>query len=86
MLQVSETEGEELADELGCRFHEVSASDGSQMDAIAAMFQELYRDFRKTKQHKESRQRKTSSSTKFKQAIQKVISGKTPSRRSNSSS
>ncbi|KAL8611460.1 hypothetical protein ACOMHN_014515 [Nucella lapillus] len=84
--QVTEEEGDELADELGCRFYEVSASDGAQMDAIAAMFQDLYRAFRRSRHQRESRQRKASSSAKFKQAIQKVISGKTPSRRSSSSS
>ena len=84
--QVSEAEGGELADELGCRFHEVSASDGAQLEAIAAVFQDLYRDHRKARHHKDGRPRKTSSSNKFRQAIQKVISGKAPSRRSSSSS
>ncbi|XP_076466217.1 ras-related and estrogen-regulated growth inhibitor-like [Babylonia areolata] len=84
--QVTEEEGDELADELGCRFYEVSASDGAQLDSIAAMFQDLYRDFRRSRQQRETRQRKASSSAKFRQAIQKVISGKTPSRRSASSS
>ncbi|KAK7107181.1 hypothetical protein V1264_015141 [Littorina saxatilis] len=84
--QVSEAEGEELADELGCRYCEVSASEGCMMESIASMFQDLYKDFRKSKQQREGRQRKTSSSARFKQAIQKVISGKTPSKRSNSSS
>nr|KAG5701143.1 hypothetical protein BaRGS_002619 [Batillaria attramentaria]KAG5702974.1 hypothetical protein BaRGS_014797 [Batillaria attramentaria] len=83
--QVTEAEGEELADEMGCRFYEVSASDGCQMENVATLFHDLYRDYRRARQQREGRQRKTSSSAKFKQAIQKVISGKTPSRRATTS-
>ncbi|KAL8581739.1 hypothetical protein ACOMHN_043157 [Nucella lapillus] len=79
--QVSQREGEALAEELGCSYREVSAAEGCQMDNVSALFRDLVRLFRKSRQQKEGRQRKTSSSAKFKQAIQKVISGKTPSRR-----
>ena len=80
--QVTEHEGQDLADELGCRFYEVSAADWMQVDVITDLFRDMYREFKRSKLTKDGRQRKTSSSQRFKQAIQKVISGKsTPSKR-----
>lgn len=79
--QVPANEGTELADEIGCTFHEVSAADWTQVTNITDMFNDLYRDLKRTKMAREGRQRKASSSVRFKQAIQKVISGKTPVKR-----
>lgn len=76
--QVPASDGTELADEIGCKFYEVSAADWTQVSDIDVMFQDLFREYRRAKQAREGRQRKTSSSVKFKQAIQKVISGKAP--------
>ncbi|XP_048766441.1 ras-related and estrogen-regulated growth inhibitor-like [Ostrea edulis] len=76
--QVPASDGTELADEIGCKFYEVSAADWTQVSDIDVMFQDLFREYRRAKIIREGRQRKTSSSVKFKQAIQKVISGKTP--------
>ncbi|XP_076445869.1 ras-related and estrogen-regulated growth inhibitor-like [Babylonia areolata] len=80
--QVSRREGEALAEELGWGYHELSASEGSQVEAVADMFRDLCRQSRADRHHREGRQRKTSSSAKLKHAIQKVISGKAPTRRS----
>ncbi|XP_046582724.1 ras-related and estrogen-regulated growth inhibitor-like isoform X1 [Haliotis rubra] len=74
--QVSEIEGQELADELGCRFYEVSAADWTQVEVIQDVFRDMYREFKRSRSLKDGRQRKTSSSQRFKQAIQKVITGK----------
>ncbi|KAK3096573.1 hypothetical protein FSP39_001423 [Pinctada imbricata] len=82
--QVPANEASELADEIGCKFHEVSAADWTQFDDIKNMFHGLHRENRRQKFLREGRQRKTSSSVKFKQAIQKVISGKTPAKRTHS--
>lgn len=76
--QVPVSDASELADEIGCKFYEVSAADWTQVADIDVMFQDLFREYRRAKMAREGRQRKTSSSVKFKQAIQKVISGKTP--------
>lgn len=76
---VSCREGRDLAEDLGCKFIEVSAADWTQVTCVTEMFLDLYREYRKTKITHNSRQRKTSSSQKFKQAIQKVISGKSSS-------
>ncbi|KAK3595241.1 hypothetical protein CHS0354_021557 [Potamilus streckersoni] len=74
--QVPADEGSELADEIGCKFFEVSAADWTQVTYIEQMFLDLVREHRRQKSIREGRQRKTSSSTRFRQAIQKVISGK----------
>lgn len=79
--QVPENEATELADEIGCQFCEVSAADWTDVGSISNLFRTLVRDLKKTRVVKESRQRKQSSSVKFKQAIQKVISGKAPAKR-----
>ncbi|KAL5010549.1 hypothetical protein ScPMuIL_012854 [Solemya velum] len=79
--QISFLEGSELADQIGCRFYEVSAADWTQVTVISDLFCDLYREYRKSRYVRDSRQRKTSSSVRFKQAIQKVISGKTAPRR-----
>ena len=76
--QVPAADGSELADEIGCKFFEVSAADWTQVSDIDGMFQDLFREYKRAKMAREGRQRKTSSSVKFKQAIQKVISGKAP--------
>lgn len=76
--QVPVSDASELADEIGCKFYEVSAADWTQVADIDVMFQDLFREYRRAKMAREGRQRKTSSSVKFKQAIQKVISGKAP--------
>lgn len=79
--QVPANEATELADEIGCQFCEVSAADWTDVVSIKELFKTLVRDFRRTRVVKENRQRKQSSSVKFKQAIQKVISGKAPAKR-----
>ncbi|XP_063405431.1 ras-related and estrogen-regulated growth inhibitor-like [Mytilus galloprovincialis] len=79
--QVPANEATELADEIGCQFCEVSAADWTDVASIKNLFKTLVKDLRKTRTVKEGRQRKQSSSVKFKQAIQKVISGKTPAKR-----
>ncbi|XP_060073064.1 ras-related and estrogen-regulated growth inhibitor-like [Ylistrum balloti] len=79
--QVPVNHGMELADEIGCKFYEVSAADWTQVSVITEMFQDLFRECRRAKSAREGRQRKASSSLRFKQAIQKVISGKAPARR-----
>lgn len=79
--QVPEADGMELADEIGCKFYEVSAADWTRVLEITDMFHDLHRELRRTKLAREGRQRKASSSVRFKQAIQKVISGKAPAKR-----
>ena len=79
--QVPANEATEFADEIGCTFQEVSAADWTQVGEIKKMFHGLYREFKRQKYAREGRQRKTSSSIKFRQAIQKVISGKTPAKK-----
>lgn len=83
--QVPVSDASELADEIGCKFYEVSAADWTQVADIDVMFQDLFREYRRAKMAREGRQRKTSSSVKFKQAIQKVISGKAPVKKTLSS-
>ncbi|XP_059150169.1 ras-related and estrogen-regulated growth inhibitor-like [Physella acuta] len=77
--QVTAVQGQELANEMGCRFYEVSACDWNQLPQVSEIFTDLYNVWRRTKTFRDVRQRKSSSSTKFRQAIQKVISGKSPS-------
>ena len=79
--QVTEAEASELADELGCRFYEVSAADWTQVLRITDMFKDLFKDYKRTRGTRDGRHRKTSSSMRFKQAIQKVITGKSGSNR-----
>ncbi|XP_005096634.1 ras-related and estrogen-regulated growth inhibitor [Aplysia californica] len=83
--QVTARQGQELAVEMGCNFYEVSACDWNQISEVCDLFLELHALWRKTRLARDGRQRKSSSSAKFKQAIQKVISGKgSISRRSSS--
>ncbi|KAH3728175.1 ras-related and estrogen-regulated growth inhibitor-like [Dreissena polymorpha] len=71
--QVPEVEGIELADEIGCRFYEISAADWTQVDKIVDLFHDAVREYRRSRG---MRMRRPSSSTRFRQAIQKVITGK----------
>lgn len=79
--QVPEAEALELADEIGCRLYEVSAADWTQVDNIVDMFRDAVRDFRKLRTSRDIRARRLSSSTRFRQAIQKVISGRSNTKR-----
>lgn len=72
-------EGEELADEIGCQFHEVSASDGNSVLEVVTIFHDLCKEFKKQKGAREGRQRKISSSQRLKHAITKVIRGRSGS-------
>ncbi|XP_045196388.1 ras-related and estrogen-regulated growth inhibitor-like [Mercenaria mercenaria] len=82
---VPESDGIELADEIGCRLYEVSAADWTQVDKIVDMFGDLVRDFRKLRTSRDIRARRPSSSTRFRQAIQKVISGRSNTKRTTNS-
>lgn len=73
--QVLETDAMELADEIGCKFYEVSAADWTQVDRIVDIFSDAVREFRKLRTSRDIRARRMSSS-RFRQAIQKVISGR----------
>ncbi|CAL1541095.1 unnamed protein product [Lymnaea stagnalis] len=84
--QVTMAQGEQLAHEVGCRFYEVSVCDWLQLPQICDIFNDLHAIWKRTKTLKDGRQRKSSSSAKFKQAIQKVISGKSPTTKKLSSS
>ena len=74
--QVTEEEGTELADEIGCKFYEVSAADWTQIEVIEDIFRDAIREFRKTRMARDLRGRRPSSSMRFRQAIQKVITGR----------
>lgn len=76
--QVTVSQGQDLANDLGCRFYELSACDWNQYSQIYNLFTELPASWRRSRTLRDGRQRKSSSGTKFKQAIQKVISGKSP--------
>ncbi|XP_052807617.1 ras-related and estrogen-regulated growth inhibitor-like isoform X2 [Mya arenaria] len=74
--QVSENEAAELADDIGCRFYEVSAADWTQVDKIVDLFHDAVRENRKSRGLRDLRVRRPSSTVRFRQAIQKVITGK----------
>ena len=74
----------ELADEIGCRLYEVSAADWTQVDKIVDMFNDIVRDYRKLRTSRDIRARRPSSSMRFRQAIQKVISGRSNPKRTSS--
>ena len=73
---IQESDAEELADEIGCRFYEVSAADWTQVEKIIEMFEDVVKDFLKLRNSREICARRLSSSARFRQAIQKVISGR----------
>lgn len=74
--QVPEKDAMELANEIGCSAYEVSAADWTQVDNIVDMFSDVVRTFRKLRTTRDIRCRRPSSSVRFRQAIQKVISGR----------
>lgn len=82
--QVTVTQGRNLASDMGARFYELSACDWNQVSQVCQLFTDLHLSWRRAKGIRDSRQRKASSSTKFKQAIQKVISGKSSTPKRNS--
>ena len=85
--QVPEIDAIELADEIGCRFYEVSAADWTQVDNVVSIFNDAVREFRKSRSARDIRARRPSSSMRFKQAIQRVITGRdVNSRRTSTSS
>lgn len=84
--QVPEMDALELADEIGCRFYEVSAADWTQVDNVVSIFNDAVREFRKLRSTRDIRARRPSSSMRFKQAIQKVITGRGVSRRTSTPS
>ncbi|CAH1799716.1 unnamed protein product [Owenia fusiformis] len=81
--EVSQRKGHELADVIGCKFHEVSASEGTHVDSISEIFHDAYREYKKTI-GSNPKERRSSSGKKFKNAIQKVMRGGAPKRRTNS--
>ena len=83
--QVPESEASELADEIGCKFYEVSAADWTQVTLIRDVFYDAVRLHRKTKVTRDIRARRASSSMRFRQAIQKVITGKASPKRPTTS-
>ena len=83
--QVPESEAIELADEIGCKFYELSAADWTQVSVIRDVFHDAVRLHRKSKVTRDIRARRTSSSMRFRQAIQKVITGKPSPKRPSTS-
>ncbi|KAK6986344.1 ras-related and estrogen-regulated growth inhibitor-like isoform X1 [Biomphalaria glabrata] len=83
--QVTTSQGQELADDIGCKFYEVSACEWNQLPQVVDIFIDLHATWRRSKQARDGRPRKSSSSTKFRQAIQKVISGKSSNVKKNDS-
>ncbi|KAH9525131.1 hypothetical protein Btru_000393 [Bulinus truncatus] len=84
--QVMTLQGQELADDMGCKFYEISTCDWNQLPQVSDIFTDLYASWRRSRMPRDGRQRKPSSSAKFKLAIQKVISGKNSNVKKNSSS
>ena len=82
--QVTVTQGRNLAADMGARFYELSACDWNQLPQVCQLFTDLHASWRRARGIRDSRQRKSSSSAKFKQAIQKVISGKSSTLKRNS--
>ena len=83
--QVPESEAIELADEIGCKFYELSAADWTQVTVIRDLFYDAVRLHRKSKVTRDLRVRRASSSVRFRQAIQKVITGKPSPKRPSTS-
>ena len=83
--QVPESEAIELADEIGCKFYELSAADWTQVAVIRDLFYDAVRLHRKSKVTRDIRVRRASSSMRFRQAIQKVITGKPSPKRPSTS-
>ena len=84
--QVADDDALELADEIGCRYYEISAADWTQIDKIIDLFHDAVRECRKSRGYRDIRARRPSSSNRFRQAIQKVITGKGPVTKKGSSS
>ena len=83
--KVPESEAIELADEIGCKYYELSAADWTQITVIRDLFYDAVRLHRKSQVPRDIRVRRTSSSMRFRQAIQKVITGKPSPKRLSTS-